>query len=185
MWGWAAALEDNRERREPFPRTGGKKPSRPEQRATSGRFFSSAVSPAEQVVSGERGGSDAASRAPRGCPLKTGRGRLAPRIPRFAHHPDASASRQRSRMSRHGAATDSIPPPCGEVRRRSCDAGVGDSQKATPRVPQERAPTPTPLAASDLPTRGGMKKDMRTCSVLYPCSRVAKERPRFSRLCGR
>src|SRR4029079_945023 len=62
MWGWAAALEDNRERREPFPRTGGKKPSRPEQRATSGRFFSSAVSPAEQVVSGERGGSDAAKR---------------------------------------------------------------------------------------------------------------------------
>src|SRR6185437_15229250 len=31
MWGWAAALEDNRERWEPFPRTGGDKPSRPEQ----------------------------------------------------------------------------------------------------------------------------------------------------------
>src|SRR5262245_47829153 len=35
-----AAPEDNRERWEPRPRRGGDKPSRPEQRATSGRFFS-------------------------------------------------------------------------------------------------------------------------------------------------
>jgi hypothetical protein len=28
-------------------------------------------------------------------------------------------------MSGRSAATDSIPPPRGEVRRRSCDAGVG------------------------------------------------------------
>ena len=28
-------------------------------------------------------------------------------------------------MTGRSAATDCIPPPCGEVRRRSCDAGVG------------------------------------------------------------
>jgi hypothetical protein len=42
------------------------------------------------------------------------------------------ASRQRRRMSSRSAATDTIPPPRGEVRRRSCDAGVGGNGVTPP-----------------------------------------------------
>src|SRR6478672_5680885 len=123
MWGWAAALEDNRERWEPFPRTGGDKPSRPEQRATSGPFFSPpeledsgpylrAVSPAEQVVSGERGGSDAAKRGAERLPTKN-RTR-----PLGAPHPSlfdmSSRRRRRGDEPCLSGATSSRSPLVGE-----------------------------------------------------------------------
>jgi hypothetical protein len=51
------------------------------------------------------------------------------------------ASRQGASMSSRSERTNSIPPPCGEVRRRSCDAGVGDGSHPTRRA-QESAPPP-------------------------------------------
>ena len=156
MWGWAAALEDNRERWEPFPRTGGDEPSRPEQRATSSAPFPPpeleetqgpylrAASPAEQVVSGERGGSDAAKRGAERRPTKN-RTR-----PLGALHPSLAAQTARIHVaatelhaSSWRTATDSTLPLAGRSGGALATLGWG-LPGGHDTNPQERAPTRRP-----------------------------------------
>jgi hypothetical protein len=98
---------------------------------------------------------------------------------RTQQSPGADASRQGERMSGRSAATDFIPPPCGEVRRRSCDAGVGGKRS--------RCDLPSPAEAS-FAKAGAIAHTAKHCTspgalkgARHPPNRpaCAKPEPRF------